>query len=231
MRGADIRFLPLQSRCWILWIYDSAPLRVEDEHSDSDIWCVFLLTSFLWFSFLANSLFHATKGVGSEPTRLTYLLDTTTAVEALEKGLDSLMDLCDVVTDKFTDARDKFNAEQADKMESWAQFGLDVCWLRLVILSVSGFVCLDGRFCCRKVRLFDILYIGEMIDLHCVHTWFYCAIRSGLDRWVRWCITSYHLVIGAFTTTKSLGINHRGMAHLISTPATTSKLQIEIPTE
>ncbi|OJJ04664.1 hypothetical protein ASPVEDRAFT_806890 [Aspergillus versicolor CBS 583.65] len=44
--------------------------------------------------------------------------DTTTAVEALEKGLDSLMDLCDVVTDKFTDARDKFNAEQADKMES-----------------------------------------------------------------------------------------------------------------
>ncbi|BCS17897.1 DNA-directed RNA polymerase core subunit RPC19 [Aspergillus puulaauensis] len=44
--------------------------------------------------------------------------DTTTAVEALEKGLDSLMDLCDVVTDKFTDARDTFNAEQADRMES-----------------------------------------------------------------------------------------------------------------
>ncbi|OJJ52636.1 hypothetical protein ASPSYDRAFT_164273 [Aspergillus sydowii CBS 593.65] len=44
--------------------------------------------------------------------------DTTTAVEALEKGLDSLMDLCDVVTDKFTAARDTFNAEQADRMES-----------------------------------------------------------------------------------------------------------------
>ncbi|KAL4780544.1 DNA-directed RNA polymerase [Aspergillus varians] len=44
--------------------------------------------------------------------------DTTTAVEALEKGLDSLMELCDVVTDKFTDARDGFNAEQVDRMES-----------------------------------------------------------------------------------------------------------------
>ncbi|KAL2828263.1 DNA-directed RNA polymerase [Aspergillus cavernicola] len=44
--------------------------------------------------------------------------DTTTAIEALEKGLDSLMDLCDVVTDKFTDARDGFNAVQVDRMES-----------------------------------------------------------------------------------------------------------------
>ncbi|KAL4750230.1 hypothetical protein BDW72DRAFT_176320 [Aspergillus terricola var. indicus] len=44
--------------------------------------------------------------------------DSTTAVEALEKGLDTLMDLCDVVTDKFTAARDEFNAEQANRMES-----------------------------------------------------------------------------------------------------------------
>ncbi|KAF7117514.1 hypothetical protein CNMCM5793_006536 [Aspergillus hiratsukae] len=44
--------------------------------------------------------------------------DTTTAVEALEKGLEALMDLCDVVTDKFTSARDAFNAAQADKMTS-----------------------------------------------------------------------------------------------------------------
>ncbi|OJJ43777.1 hypothetical protein ASPZODRAFT_154290 [Penicilliopsis zonata CBS 506.65] len=42
--------------------------------------------------------------------------DTTTAVEALEKGLDSLMDLCDVVTDKFTTARDGYNASAADQM-------------------------------------------------------------------------------------------------------------------
>ncbi|KAI9371664.1 RBP11-like subunits of RNA polymerase [Aspergillus egyptiacus] len=44
--------------------------------------------------------------------------DTTTAIEALEKGLDTLMDLCDVVTDKFTTSRDEFNAAQADRMES-----------------------------------------------------------------------------------------------------------------
>ncbi|KAL5360899.1 DNA-directed RNA polymerase [Aspergillus floccosus] len=44
--------------------------------------------------------------------------DTTNAVEALEKGLDSLMDLCDVVTEKFTDARDAFNATEADKMSA-----------------------------------------------------------------------------------------------------------------
>ncbi|KAL3480665.1 DNA-directed RNA polymerase [Aspergillus californicus] len=44
--------------------------------------------------------------------------DNTTALEVLEKGLDTLMDLCDVVTDKFTAARDEFNAAQADRMES-----------------------------------------------------------------------------------------------------------------
>ncbi|KAL4918028.1 RBP11-like subunits of RNA polymerase [Aspergillus aurantiobrunneus] len=44
--------------------------------------------------------------------------ETTTAIEALEKGLDTLMDLCDVVTDKFTTARDEFDAKQVDRMES-----------------------------------------------------------------------------------------------------------------
>ncbi|OKL56983.1 hypothetical protein UA08_07951 [Talaromyces atroroseus] len=42
--------------------------------------------------------------------------DSTTAVEALEKGLDDLMDLCDVVSEKFTAARDAFNAEQGNRM-------------------------------------------------------------------------------------------------------------------
>jgi len=32
----------------------------------------------------------------------------TTAVKALEKGFDDLMDLCDVVADKFTAAREEF---------------------------------------------------------------------------------------------------------------------------
>jgi DNA-directed RNA polymerase I and III subunit RPAC2 len=42
--------------------------------------------------------------------------ENTTAVEALEKGLDDLMDLCDVVTDKFTVARDNFEAAKRDQM-------------------------------------------------------------------------------------------------------------------
>jgi hypothetical protein len=33
----------------------------------------------------------------------------TTAYEALARGLDDLMDACDVVTEKFTEARDEFD--------------------------------------------------------------------------------------------------------------------------
>jgi len=36
----------------------------------------------------------------------------TTVYDALEKGLDDLMDLCDVVIDKFTTARDDFDPNQ-----------------------------------------------------------------------------------------------------------------------
>ncbi|OXV08205.1 hypothetical protein Egran_04035 [Elaphomyces granulatus] len=42
--------------------------------------------------------------------------EDTTAVDALEKGLDDLMGLCDVVTEKFTASRDAYNASQEDKM-------------------------------------------------------------------------------------------------------------------
>ncbi|KAJ5873473.1 DNA-directed RNA polymerase I and III subunit [Penicillium subrubescens] len=43
--------------------------------------------------------------------------DTTTALEALEKGFNDLMDLCDVVTEKFTAARDQFKEDQVNRME------------------------------------------------------------------------------------------------------------------
>jgi DNA-directed RNA polymerases I and III subunit RPAC2 len=36
--------------------------------------------------------------------------ESTTAIAALEKGLQDLQELCDVVTDKFIDAREKFAA-------------------------------------------------------------------------------------------------------------------------
>ena len=38
--------------------------------------------------------------------------DGVSAYDVLEKGLDDLMDLCDVVVDKFTIARDDFMQKQ-----------------------------------------------------------------------------------------------------------------------
>ncbi len=38
-----------------------------------------------------------------------------TAVEALEKGLTDLMDLCDVVAEKFIIAREEFDDQMASK--------------------------------------------------------------------------------------------------------------------
>ncbi|CAI7572749.1 unnamed protein product [Penicillium bialowiezense] len=43
--------------------------------------------------------------------------DSTTALEALEKGFNDLMDLCDVVEEKFTTVRDQFNEENKNRME------------------------------------------------------------------------------------------------------------------
>ncbi|CEO58323.1 Putative DNA-directed RNA polymerase I and III 14 kDa polypeptide [Penicillium brasilianum] len=43
--------------------------------------------------------------------------DSTTALEALEKGFNDLMDLCDVVTEKFTAARDQFKEDRANMIE------------------------------------------------------------------------------------------------------------------
>lgn len=37
-------------------------------------------------------------------------LDEVNVYDVLEKGLNDLMDMCDVVVDKFTIARDNFNA-------------------------------------------------------------------------------------------------------------------------
>lgn len=42
--------------------------------------------------------------------------DTTTATAALEKGMQDLEDLCDVVSEKFWKARDDFNATKDTAM-------------------------------------------------------------------------------------------------------------------
>lgn len=48
----------------------------------------------------------------------TLSIESTTALEALEKGFNDLMDLCDVVSEKFTAARDQFNEENRNRMQA-----------------------------------------------------------------------------------------------------------------
>lgn len=43
-------------------------------------------------------------------TGLTARTDDVSVYDVLEKGLSDLMDLCDVVVDKFTVSRDEFSA-------------------------------------------------------------------------------------------------------------------------
>lgn len=60
-------------------------------------------------------LSHSTGLPTLEPLTFRLLTATeegTNVYDALEKGLDDLMDLCDVVTDKFTLARDAFAAKE-----------------------------------------------------------------------------------------------------------------------
>jgi len=40
--------------------------------------------------------------------QLTQYIDDVNAMDVLEKGLQDLMDLCDVITDNFTAAKDEF---------------------------------------------------------------------------------------------------------------------------
>ncbi|KAF2718674.1 RBP11-like subunits of RNA polymerase [Polychaeton citri CBS 116435] len=46
--------------------------------------------------------------------------DNVSVFDILRKGLDDLADLCDVVTDKFTFARDEFNASNPDRSQRTA---------------------------------------------------------------------------------------------------------------
>ncbi len=56
----------------------------------------------LWLPTDPRALWNATK----------MSTEGTTVYDVLEKGFDDLMALCDVVTEKFTVARDEFNAMQ-----------------------------------------------------------------------------------------------------------------------
>ena len=49
----------------------------------------------------------------SKKLLLNLTIDGISAYDVLEKGLDGLMDLCDVVEEKFTVARDQFMQKDA----------------------------------------------------------------------------------------------------------------------
>ena len=51
---------------------------------------------------------------GGFESPLTPFTDGVTVYDALEKGFDDLTDLCDVVIDRFTIARDDFNTKEKD---------------------------------------------------------------------------------------------------------------------
>ncbi len=82
-----------------MWIFDTTSLGAQNESANSDFWYVIIppLISF------------------AKPIRAT---DGTTVYDALAKGLDDLTELCDIVIEKFTAARDAFNEEEMDRTET-----------------------------------------------------------------------------------------------------------------
>ena len=73
-----------------MWIFDTASFGSKDEPPYSDIWYEASLEMML--------------------SRADFIVsDGTTVYDALEQSFDDLMELCGVVTTKFTIARDEFN--------------------------------------------------------------------------------------------------------------------------
>lgn len=139
LRGADTSFFPRNFAAPMLNSVDTQFRTPQSRRWTFESRHMVCFPYLPFFFFLPVRWKELELWIGTHPAN-PFPQDTTTAVEALEKGLDSLMDLCDVVTDKFTAARDTFNAEQADRMESWAQFGIR--WVRLFLyqIFVSGSV-------------------------------------------------------------------------------------------
>ena len=119
-------------------LLDPAPVGGEDEHQDPDLWSVSLppLPMYYVFTFSKSPPppplpplvsrereRHSSKANSHPPSPPLPLpgfgekipkVDGTTVYDVLEKGLDDLMDLCDVVTGRFTEARDRFGAGEGE---------------------------------------------------------------------------------------------------------------------
>ena len=74
-----------------MWLLDTTSCRGQDEYQDSDIW------------------YDLTTGGKRNQPLIHPFVEGTTVYDALEKGLEDLKDLCDVVLEKFVAARDEFN--------------------------------------------------------------------------------------------------------------------------
>ncbi len=74
-----------------MWIFYTTSLGDENELKNSDLWYAVLPIA------------------ATCETRLTVHSEGTTVYDVLEKGFNDLMELCDVVTEKFTVARDEFD--------------------------------------------------------------------------------------------------------------------------
>ena len=95
-----------------MWVFDSSSFRGQDELENSNVRFVtptmrILLVRPIFRWLLCNVAM----------AKFLFLLtlnhaDGTTVYDALEKGFDDLMDLCDVVTEKFTEARDRFTSTE-----------------------------------------------------------------------------------------------------------------------
>ena len=88
----------LQSRCGVLRLLYTTSFRECDEPANTDLGCVQHFFTFVYCANNDNS-------------------DNVNVFDVLRKGLNDLADLCDVVEEKFTDARDQFNEEYPDDRE------------------------------------------------------------------------------------------------------------------
>lgn len=86
-----------------MWVFHTASVRGQDEYQDTNL------------RFVASCAAHLrpVNARGGRKESWAHLWTVGTSVyDVLEKGFNDLMDLCDVVTEKFTSARDELAAQK-----------------------------------------------------------------------------------------------------------------------
>lgn len=92
-----------QSGGWAMWLFHTASFRGQDEYQDTN----------LWFVAFCSTHLSSVNVRGERNDSWAHIWTVGTSVyDVLEKGFNDLMDLCDVVTEKFTSARDDLAAQQ-----------------------------------------------------------------------------------------------------------------------